>query len=223
MDFIRAADFPLTTWIISFVFGADSSPIIVIGAEGPALIKFFPEKSSIFLILPKVDPATISCPTFKFPVLTNTVATGPFWGSRWDSKTTAKPSRFESAWKSSTSATRSMLSKRPSMPIFFLALISELIILPPHSSMTIPLSANSCFTLRELASGLSTLFIATIVGIFFSLRYAITSFVCGRTPSSAATTKTAISAMPTPLSRMAEKASCPGVSTKVITFPLFLT
>jgi hypothetical protein len=42
------------------------------------------------------------------------------------------------------------------------------------------------------------------------------SFVCGMTPSSAATTSTTTSVMLAPRARMAEKASWPGVSRKVM-------
>ena len=51
----------------------------------------------------------------------------------------------------------------------------------------------------------------------------IASTVCGMTPSSAATTKIAISVEFAPRIRIAVNASCPGVSKKVIFSPLIST
>jgi len=51
----------------------------------------------------------------------------------------------------------------------------------------------------------------------------IASSVCGITPSSAATTSTAMSVTLAPRARMAVNASWPGVSTKVIARPSLVT
>uniref|UniRef100_A0A6M2CXY5 Putative secreted protein ovary overexpressed n=1 Tax=Rhipicephalus microplus TaxID=6941 RepID=A0A6M2CXY5_RHIMP len=66
------------------------------------------------------------------------------------------------------------------------------------------------------AVGLSILFIATIIGTLASRAYLMDSTVCSMTPSSTATTKTTISVAMAPLSRIAEKAACPGVSRNVM-------
>ena len=91
---------------------------------------------------------------------------------------------------------------------------------PPYDSTTKPFSINWDFTLSIRTSGLSILFKTTIVARPAFLICSIASFVWGLTPSSAATTKRAISATLAPRDRMAENASCPGVSIKVIFFPL---
>ena len=67
------------------------------------------------------------------------------------------------------------------------------------------------------------MFIATITGIFAAFAWFIDSTVCGITPSSAATTRIAISVMFAPLARIEVNASCPGVSRNVISFPLYVT
>ena len=68
------------------------------------------------------------------------------------------------------------------------------IVLPPHSSGTNSWSASCCFTSSGLALALSILFIATMIGTRAAFAWAIASLVCGITPSSAATTRTTISA-----------------------------
>ena len=63
---------------------------------------------------------------------------------------------------------------------------------------------------------LSILLTATTMGTFAALAWLMASTVCGITPSSAATTKITMSVAWAPRARMAVKASCPGVSKKVI-------
>ena len=70
-----------------------------------------------------------------------------------------------------------------------------------------------------LALSLSILLIATMISIPAAFAWLIASIVCGITPSSAATTKIAISVDWAPLIRIDVNASCPGVSKNVI-FPL---
>ena len=65
------------------------------------------------------------------------------------------------------------------------------------------------------ALSLSILLIATIIGTFAACIYFIASTVCGLTPSSAATTRMAMSVTCTPRDLIPENASCPGVSKKV--------
>ncbi len=67
-----------------------------------------------------------------------------------------------------------------------------------------------------LASGLSILFIATTIGTPAAFAWWIASFVCGITPSSAATTRITMSVALAPRARIAVKAAWPGVSRKVI-------
>jgi hypothetical protein len=63
---------------------------------------------------------------------------------------------------------------------------------------------------------LSTLLTATTIGTSAAWAWFRASMVCGFTPSSAATTRTAMSVTLAPRARMAVNASWPGVSMKVI-------
>ena len=74
-----------------------------------------------------------------------------------------------------------------------------------------------------LASGLSILLTAMTIGTPAALAWSMASTVCGMTPSSAATTMTAMSVTLAPRARMAVNASWPGVSRKVMSWPLCFT
>ena len=74
-----------------------------------------------------------------------------------------------------------------------------------------------------LAVGLSILLMATIMGISAALAWLMDSTVWGMMPSSAATTRMAISVIMAPRARMAVNASWPGVSRKVMVLPLTST
>ena len=87
------------------------------------------------------------------------------------------------------------------------ALIGIIGVSPPQSSGITLYVANSCLMFSILASSLSILLIATINGTFASFIHLIVSTVCGFTPSSAATTNTAISVTWTPLDLIEENAS----------------
>src|SRR5271169_5143024 len=58
-----------------------------------------------------------------------------------------------------------------------------------------------------LASGLSILFIATMIGTLAARAWLMASTVCGMTPSSAATTRTTMSVTLAPRARIAVKAA----------------
>ena len=103
-------------------------------------------------------------------------------------------------------------------PVF--AETGTIIVSPPHSSGMRPYWESSLFTLSGSAPGLSILFIATIIGTSAFFAWFIASTVWGFTPSSAATTRTAISATFDPLALSVVNASCPGVSRNVISLPL---
>ena len=87
---------------------------------------------------------------------------------------------------------------------------------PPHSSAIRPYLVRSSITRSGLAVGLSILLMATITLTLAALAWLMDSMVWGMMPSSAATTRTAMSVMLAPRARMEVKASCPGVSRKVI-------
>ena len=76
--------------------------------------------------------------------------------------------------------------------------------------------AKFLFKLSIFASGLSILFTATIISTPAAFAWLIASTVWGITPSSAATTRIAISVAFAPRIRIAVNASCPGVSKNVI-------
>ena len=74
-----------------------------------------------------------------------------------------------------------------------------------------------------LALGLSILLMAKTIGTPAACAWLIASTVCGMTLSSAATMMIATSVTAAPRARMAVKASCPGVSRKVIFCPFSTT
>ena len=113
-----------------------------------------------------------------------------------------------------------MLSSNSSTPCPVWSEILFTIISPPHSSGVRPHSTKPVNTWSGLAPGLSILLIATIIGTPAALAWSIASFVCGITPSSAATIIITISVTLAPRALISVNASCPGVSIKVIFFPL---
>ena len=127
------------------------------------------------------------------------------------------------AFNSNTSAVSSIISSSCSIPSPLFADTGTNTVLPPQSSAIKPYSVNSCFTRSIFAPGLSILFTATIISISAAFAWLIASTVCGITPSSAATTRIAISVEFAPRIRIAVNASCPGVSRNVIFCPLTFT
>jgi hypothetical protein len=94
---------------------------------------------------------------------------------------------------------------------------------PPQSSDNTQCCDNHDLTLSILTPGLSILVIATIICIPASRAWFILSIVCGFTHSSAATTRIAISVDFAHLALIIVKASCHGVSKKVIFLELYST
>ena len=78
---------------------------------------------------------------------------------------------------------------------------------PPYSSATSPYSVSCWRILSGLAPSLSILLTATTIGTSAAWAWLIASTVCGMTPSSAATTSTAMSVDFAPRARMAVNAS----------------
>ncbi len=100
------------------------------------------------------------------------------------------------------------------MPSPVLAETFTIMVSPPHSSVRTSYWVSSCMTLSGLASGLSILLMATMIGTPAARAWWIASTVCGMTPSSAATTRMTMSVTLAPRARIAEKAAWPGVSRK---------
>ena len=120
------------------------------------------------------------------------------------------------ALSSSTSESRMIDSSRSSRFCFVFADTSTNIVSPPHSSGWRPRFVISVRTRSGCAPSLSILLTATRIGTPAAFAWSIASRVCGITPSSAATTMTAMSVTWAPRARMAVNASWPGVSRKVI-------
>ena len=88
-----------------------------------------------------------------------------------------------------------------------LAEMSTNMVSPPYSSATSPYSVSCWRILAGFAPSLSILLTATTIGTSAALAWLIASTVCGMTPSSAATTITAMSVACAPRARMAVNAS----------------
>ena len=107
------------------------------------------------------------------------------------------------------------------MPV--LAEMGQMIVSPPHSSLTRSYSVSCCLMRSGLAPTVSILLMATTTGMLAALAWLIDSTVWGMMPSSAATTRIAMSVTMAPRARMEVKASWPGVSRKVMGLPLIST
>ena len=130
--------------------------------------------------------------------------------------TTPDASASGLALSSSTSASSRIDSSRSSRFCLVLAETSTNIVSPPHSSGWRPSWVISWRTRSGAAPSLSILLTATRIGTSAALAWSTASRVCGFTPSSAATTMTAMSVDWAPRARMAVNASWPGVSRKVM-------
>ena len=172
---------------------------------------------------PIAVPAITLSPVLRVPFWTKMVATGPRPLSSFASITVPFAIRSGFALSSFTSATSWMFSRRSWIPILVLAETGTQITSPPHSSGTSSYSVSSCFTFSGSAVGLSILLIATMMETPAAFAWLIDSTVCGMIPSSAATTRTAISVISAPRARIEVNASCPGVSRKVIGLSFTIT
>ena len=211
-----ALDSVSTTWAKSPAFGVPDKPKTSTGVEGPASWILFPLSSNKALTLPDSLPTTIMSPTLSVPDFTNIVITEPLPFSTFDSITTPLALIVASLFNSINSACNSRASIKLSRPDLVLAETSIHWISPPISSGINSCWSNSVLTFWGLASGLSHLFTATIIGHDAALACLIASTVCGLIPSSAATTKITISVTLAPLALISVNASCPGVSIKEI-------
>ena len=160
-------------------------------------------------------------PTFSVPRCTSTVATGPRPLSSLASITAPSAGRSGLALRSRISACSRMASSSLSRLMPLVAETSTAWVSPPMSSTWISCCSSSVFTRVGLASPLSILLTATIIGTPAALAWAMASTVCGMTPSSAATTRMTRSVTLAPRARIAVKAAWPGVSRKVIFWPDF--
>ena len=164
---------------------------------------------------PNSVPTTKQSPTRKVPFCTKKVHRLPRPLSKRDSTTTPSAGRVGLDLSSITSAVRLIISKSLSIPNPVWAETRIMAVSPPKSSEIKPCSISCCTTFSGLASGLSHLLMATMMGTSAALAWLMASTVWGRGPSSAAITKITISVALAPRARMAVKASWPGVSRKV--------
>ena len=166
--------------------------------------------------LPQLEPTSTASPMRRVPFCTSSVAMAPLCLSRYASTTVPLALDSGFATSSSTSAVSATVSRRVSMPMPVLADTGMKGTSPPHSSHTTSSAASSSRTLSGFAASLSILLTAMMSGTPAARACETASLVCGLTPSSAATTTMAMSVTRAPRARIAEKASCPGVSRKVM-------
>mmetsp|Transcript_12109 Transcript_12109/g.52048 ORF Transcript_12109/g.52048 Transcript_12109/m.52048 type:complete len:338 (-) Transcript_12109:624-1637(-) len=196
--------------------GTPPRPMICTGVDGPASSSLFPYASAMARTLPQCAPTSTASPILNVPVCTKSVAMAPLCLSRYASTTVPRALRSGFATSSSTSATSATVSRSLSTPVPCLAETWIIGTSPPHSSHTHSSAASSSLTRSGLAPSLSILFTATMMGTPAARACETASFVCGLTPSSAATTTMAMSVTRAPRARIAENASWPGVSRNVM-------
>ena len=167
--------------------------MISTGTDGPASVSCLPLSFVIARTLPTAVPAITMSPAWSVPFCTSTVATGPRPLSSFASMTIPLARRVGSAFSSFISATSSTASSRSSMPCLVTAETGTHITSPPHSSGTRSYLVSSFLICSGLAVGLSILLIATMMSTPAALAWLIASMVCGMMPSSAATTRMAMS------------------------------
>ena len=172
---------------------------------------------------PTAVPAMMMSPVWSVPFCTRTVMIGPRPLSRRASTTVPRAGRFGLALSSMISACSTRFSRSSLTPAPVFAEIGQTIVSPPHSSGTRSYLVRSCLMRSGFAPGRSILLIATTIGVPAALAWLMDSIVCGMMPSSAATTRMAISVTIAPRARMVVKASWPGVSRKVTGLPLTIT
>ena len=201
--------------------GTSFNPVISTGVDGRASTTSTPKSFFSVLTLPNVVPTTIGSPSLSVPFWTSKVTVEPTFLSSLDSITVPIAYLLGFAFNSLISETNWILSSNSSIPSPVSAEILLYITLPPQASGVNPCAAISFITFSGFAPGLSILFIATIIGTPAALAWSIASSVWGITPSSAATIIITISVTAAPLALISVKASCPGVSIKVIFLPFF--
>ena len=219
----RAAFSSSTTRRMSPASGSSLRPMISTAVAGSAVFTRLPAAFCRARTRPWVPPTATMSPMRSVPVWTSTVATLPRPFSTFDSTMVPTAGRLGLALRFCRSATSRIISIRSSRPVFCLADTATAITSPPYSSIRTFMSASSCFTRSGLASGLSILLMATIIGTRAARTWSIASLVCGMTPSSAATTMIAMSVTCAPRARMAVNASWPGVSRKTMRLSLCTT
>ena len=202
MTICLALEVSLVTWKLSPTSGRLSSPITSTGIDGSASRTGLPRSSNIARTLLNKAPQMKKSPTLSVPLRTNMVATGPRPLSSFASSTLPMAGRAGFAFKSCRSATIRIISSKRSRFCLALADTGTMTTSPPQSSASKPRSANCCFTRSGVASGLSILLMATMMGTLAARAWSIASKVWGMTPSSAETTSTTMSVILAPRERI---------------------
>ena len=211
----RAAFSSATTRRMSPASGTSDRPRITAGVDGPAFLIRLPCSSSSARTRPNVSPTTMMSPTLSVPVWTSTVAdrAAGLVHARLDDRADRGALRVGlellEVGDEQDHVDEVVEARRRSSRDTGTSGVS-----PPYSSMTTPASVSSVLTRSGFASGLSILLSAMMIGTFAALAWSIASSVWGMTPSSAATTTTAMSVTFAPRARIAVNASWPGVSRK---------
>ncbi len=144
--------------------GTSGNPSKLTGVLGGAFWMRLPRSLNIARTLPAMEPTTILSPILSVPCWMSTVAVGPVFFSSFASMITPVAGRLGLARISCTSATSKIISSRSSMPVPLRAETGTQITSPPYSSITTPMSYSCCLTKSGLASGLSILFSAIMMG-----------------------------------------------------------
>ena len=212
------ADF--TAWKIAPLSGVPDQPMTRAGVPGGASLTGLPWSLKSARTLAHWAPHTRASPTRRVPRCTMTVASGPRPTSTWDSTIVPLASALGLALSSRTSVWSKITSRSSLTPVPLTAETGTVIVSPPQSSGAIWRCCIWPLTMSRLAPLTSILFTATS-RVTLALRMCWrASSVCGMKPSSAATTRTAMSVTKAPRARILLKAAWPGVSRKVIFRPL---
>mmetsp|Transcript_10145 Transcript_10145/g.31764 ORF Transcript_10145/g.31764 Transcript_10145/m.31764 type:complete len:373 (+) Transcript_10145:472-1590(+) len=204
----------LCTVKMSPASGTPLRPTTVHAIDGLASSRRLPYESVSARTRADTAPTLSESPTFSVPFCTTTVAVAPEDFSRRASTTVPLASAVGLALSSAISEVSASASSRSSTPSPVLELSAMKGTSPPHSSGVSPTAARPFLAFSMSAPSLSILVMATTMGTPAACACATASSVCGRTPSSAAHTITAMSVTRAPRARMALKASWPGVSRK---------
>ena len=210
-----------TTRACSPAAGGLSKPRISTGVPGVASFTFSPRKSSSARTLPQASPATMPSPTRSVP-------------RRDEHRGDRAAADVQTAFDDRPGGLRLCVGVELELGVRDEQDLLEEIVDPlaglggdvgelrrpaPLLRLEARAPTSSWRTFCEFASGLSILLTATSTGTSAALAWLIDSMVCGMTPSSAATTSTAMSVTFAPRARRAVNASWPGVSRKVMRRP----
>src|SRR6056297_3631544 len=168
-----------TTFRTSPASGVPLRPRTSTGTEGPASFTRSPLSLMSARTLPHCSPTTKMSPCLNVPFWTRTVATGPRPTSSCASITAPSAGRSGLAVISRSSACSAIASRSSGMPWPDMAETSTSCTSPDIFSTITSCCRRSVRTLSGVASGLSILLIATIIGTSAALAWLMASIVGG--------------------------------------------